>query len=98
MLDAVDSDRDRLLYGRCYMRMCSHRHTGRVSPVNDQLKPTGGELGKHHIGAGSVDTARGHHLDDVRAPFHPFRDGCAARRSVISPGVAGRDSKGGSWV
>jgi hypothetical protein len=34
MLDAIDSDRDRLLYGRCSMRMRSHRLTGCVSLVN----------------------------------------------------------------
>ena len=35
MLDAIDSGCDRLLYGRCSMRMRSHRHTGCVSLVND---------------------------------------------------------------
>jgi len=74
MLDAIDSDRDRLLHGRGSVRMRSDRNTGCVSPVHDELELSVGELGAHHVGARSVDTARGHHLDDVHAPLHPVRD------------------------
>jgi len=42
--------------------------------VTQELKLSVGELGEHRVGARSVNAARGHHLDDVHAPFHPFRD------------------------
>ena len=102
VLDAVDTDGDRLLHRGSAVRVRGDRQTGRVGSIHNEAQLGGRELGAHDIAARSVDASRGHHLDDVHAALHPFGDGSDDLRGpgdfpaheVTVPGRAGQGRSG----